>query len=155
MKLSLSISLFLFVLFSLLACNGNEKSEQKKVESKSESKKVDDEAAAIFKSGQKLYIQHCSACHMPKGDGIPGLNPPLINTDWVTGDKTRLVNIVINGLEEPIEVNGQKYQGPMIGLPYLKDKEIAHILTYIRSRFGKGASSVTEEEVKAIRGSAS
>lgn len=40
----------------------------------------------------------------------------------------------------------------MIGLPYLKDQEIADILTYVRNRFGKGASQVTLEEVVAARG---
>ena len=108
--------------------------------------------AARLKTGKKLYITHCSACHMPKGDGIPGLNPPLIETDWVTGDKDRIIGIVLNGLHEEIEVNGQKYQGPMAALPYLKDNEVADILTYVRERFGKGASAVSPEEVAKVRG---
>lgn len=156
MKLTLRIFSCLILLFGLISCSESDKSSEKTSSStpKSEksSKSADDEIAARIKNGKKLYVQHCSACHMPKGDGIPGLNPPLIGTDWVTGDKERLAKIVIHGLQEEIEVNGQKYKGPMIGLPYLKDTEIADILTYVRDRFGKGASPVSEEEVKAARG---
>ena len=37
--------------------------------------------------GEKIYYQYCSACHQMNGKGASGRFPPLINTDWVTGDK--------------------------------------------------------------------
>lgn len=107
MRLTICSLFTLSILFSLVSCSDGDKSNQQKKIPKPAIEKVDDALAVTLKNGKKLYIQHCSVCHMPKGDGIPGLNPPLINTDWVTGDIDRLVNIVVNGLEEEIEINGQ------------------------------------------------
>ena len=152
MRLTIKIMTILAMMTSLIACGGTEKPASDKTTPIAKSTAQGDEMAARLKNGKKLYVIHCSACHMPKGDGIPGLNPPLIDTDWVTGDKDRLIGIVLNGLQEEIEVNGQKYAGPMIGLPYLKDNEVADILTYVRDRFGKEASAVSLEEVAKVRG---
>jgi len=151
MRLTIKIIALLSLLMGMVACGGGEKTTDKST-SPVKSSAQGDEMAARIKNGKKLYITHCSACHMPKGDGIPGLNPPLIETDWVTGDKNRMIDIVLNGLNEEIEVNGQKYKGPMAALPYLKDQEVADILTYVRERFGKGASSVSPDEVAKVRG---
>lgn len=152
MRLTIKIMTIFAMMTSLIACGGGEKPADNKSAAAPKTAAQGDEKAARLKNGKKLYLTHCSACHMPKGDGIPGLNPPLIETDWVTGDKDRIIGIVLNGLHEEIEVNGQKYSGPMAALPYLKDNEVADILTYVRERFGKGASAVSPEEVAKVRG---
>lgn len=103
-------------------------------------------------AGKKLYIKSCMVCHQADGAGVPGLNPPLGKTDWVTGDKKRLINVVLKGLETEIEVNGEVYANPMPAQPQLTDQEIADVLTYIRNNFGNKASAVTPAEVKAQRG---
>jgi mono/diheme cytochrome c family protein len=102
-------------------------------------------------SGKKVYEKNCMACHMANGNGVPGLNPPLAKTDWVTGDKKRLINVVLKGLEDAIEVNGEEYVNPMPAMPHLTDTEIADVLTYIRASFGNKASAISSAEVKAIR----
>jgi len=102
-------------------------------------------------NGKKVYEKNCMACHMANGNGVPGLNPPLSKTDWVTGDKKRLINVVLKGLEDAIEVNGEEYVNPMPAMPHLTDAEIADVLTYIRASFGNKASAVTSTEVKALR----
>jgi mono/diheme cytochrome c family protein len=89
---------------------------------------------------------------MADGNGVPGLNPPLAKTDWVTGDKKRLINVILKGLNDPIEVNGEEYANPMPAQEFLSDQEIADVLTYIRASFGNKASAVTAAEVKAQRG---
>jgi mono/diheme cytochrome c family protein len=103
-------------------------------------------------AGKKVYLKNCMVCHQADGAGVPGLNPPLGKTDWVTGDKKRLINIVLKGLETEIEVNGEVYANPMPAQPQLTDQEIADVLTYIRNNFGNKASAVTPAEVKALRG---
>lgn len=101
--------------------------------------------------GQKVYAKHCLVCHMNKGQGVPGLNPPLVDTDWVSGDKTRLIEVVLQGLNGPIEVNGESYSGAMMGFAYLSDEEVAAVLSHIRSSFGNQAGAVSVEEVAAVR----
>jgi mono/diheme cytochrome c family protein len=101
--------------------------------------------------GKSLYDQHCRACHQGNANGAPGMIPPLRGTDWVTGDKDRLINVVLNGLNEPLEINGESYQNAMPAMAYLSDEEIAQVLTFIRTNFGNNASPITADEVKNNR----
>jgi len=102
--------------------------------------------------GQKLYVQRCMACHQEDGSGVPRLNPPLIKTTYVLGSKSRLINIILNGLDEEIEIDGEFYSNPMPPFGSLmKDQEIADVLTYVRNSFQNKASAVTAEEVKKLR----
>jgi mono/diheme cytochrome c family protein len=101
--------------------------------------------------GQKIYTQYCLACHQEDGSGVPNMNPPLRKSDWVNGDKTRLINVVLNGLDEEIEVNGDSYRGIMASHSFLNDKQIADVLTFIRSNFDNTSDAVKPEEVKVLR----
>lgn len=101
--------------------------------------------------GQKIYTQYCLACHQEDGSGVPNMNPPLRKSDWVVGDKTKLINVVLKGLDEEIEVNGDTYNGVMASHSFLTDKQIADVLTYIRSNFENQADVIKPEEVKALR----
>ena len=105
----------------------------------------------MLEAGGRLYQQHCSACHMAdgKGDGIRF--PPLYQSEWVQGDKRRLIQIILNGLEGEIMVNGEAFVGAMPPLEYLADREIAQILTYIRSNFDNNAGEVRVDEVQGVR----
>ncbi len=102
-------------------------------------------------SGQLLYQKYCLTCHQSDGGGVPRMTPPLFGTDYTTGDKKRLISIVLNGLNEPIEVQDENYFSPMASFSYLTDKEIASILTYVRTHFGNKAGPVTDKEVTAVR----
>ncbi len=102
-------------------------------------------------SGQQLYQKYCLTCHQSDGGGVPRMTPPLFGTDYTTGDKKRLISIVLNGLNEPIEVQDENYFSPMASFSYLTDKEIASILTYVRAHFGNKAGPVTDKEVTAVR----
>ena len=102
-------------------------------------------------SDQKLYNTFCGTCHQQNGKGARGRMPPLAGVDWVTGDKNRLIRIVLNGLQGPIEVNGESYNGVMPPHNYLSDNDVATILTYIRRSFGNRASGITPAEVQAVR----
>ena len=44
------------------------------------------------------------------------------------------------------------YDNAMPAHDFLKDNEIADVLTYIRSNFGNKADAITADEVKAARG---
>ncbi|MRI00856.1 c-type cytochrome [Kriegella sp. EG-1] len=101
--------------------------------------------------GEKLYYQYCSACHQTNGKGASGRFPPLVNTDWVTGDSNRLIQVLLKGMEGSLEVNGEVYNGVMPQHSFLKDQEIAQILTYIRSNFGNSASEISAEQVSESR----
>ncbi|MGW9684112.1 PQQ-dependent sugar dehydrogenase [Flagellimonas sp. 2504JD1-5] len=103
--------------------------------------------------GAKTYYTYCSACHQKDGGGATGRFPPIANTDWVSGDKERLIRIILEGMEGSIQVHGETYNGVMPQHSFLSDEEIAEVLTYIRSNFDNEASAIQPEEIKAIRDS--
>ncbi len=115
-------------------------------------------------SGKEIYSKitpgggMCVACHLPNGLGQPGAIPPLDRSDWVLGDKERLIKISIHGLMGEVVVNEEKYLGVMqgfgqpLGSP-LNDQQIADVLTYIRNEWGNSVSAISPEEVKAVRDS--
>src|ERR1700744_6721413 len=101
--------------------------------------------------GKIVYSSVCIACHMAEGTGVPHMNPPLSNTTYVLGDKTKLIKIVLNGFNDDVEINGQTYSNQMTPHADLTDRQIADVLTYVRKSFGNKASSVTAAEVKKVR----
>jgi mono/diheme cytochrome c family protein len=140
--------IFVIVIFLFYSCgsdNGSE-SNRRVEENKSEVKKK-------TQPGEIVYMQFCLSCHMQNGEGVPGLYPPLTQTKWVLGDKDTLIQMILEGQQGPIEVKGKPYNNIMTKLDFLGDKQIAEVLTYVRSNFGNDASPVTPQEVKAVRDS--
>ncbi|MDE2731198.1 MAG: cytochrome c [Bacteroidota bacterium] len=102
--------------------------------------------------GEALYLSRCMSCHQVDGNGIPGVFPPVNDTEWVTGDKGRLIRIVLGGIMGPMKVGNVTYSGAMPPWGgYLNDQEVAALLTYMRSAWENDASPVTAEEVRLVR----
>jgi len=101
--------------------------------------------------GKQVYLEQCLACHQADAAGVQGMNPPLIKTKQVLGDKPTLVKIVLNGMTGETEINGETYHNVMAPHSDLTDQQIADVLTYVRNSFGNKATAVTAAEVKAIR----
>ncbi len=99
----------------------------------------------------KVYQTYCASCHQRDGRGDSQRFPPLNGSEWVTGDKTKLIGLILNGLEGPIEVKGQTYNGVMPQHSFLEDEQVAEVLTFVRSSFGNKASPVAASEVGAVR----
>ncbi|MDH7459983.1 cytochrome c [Chitinophagaceae bacterium 26-R-25] len=102
-------------------------------------------------NGQKIYAQYCLTCHQADGSGVPNMNPPLIKTSYVIGSKQKLIHWVLTGSIENVPIDGKDYSNNMPPQYFLKDEELASVLTYIRSHFGNKASAITAAEVKAVR----
>lgn len=116
------------------------------------------EAGAVdpIVAGRRHYAQVCATCHQPTGLGVAGAFPPLAGAEWVTGDEERLIRVLLHGLQGPIEVKGNTYNGVMPafgqGSPYnWSDQRIAEVLTFIRAEWGNEASAITAEQVTAVR----
>ena len=101
--------------------------------------------------GKALYRVSCSACHQPNGQGSEGIAPPLAGTRWPDESEDRLARIVLHGLRGPITVAGKEYNLEMPAMGFFDDQEIAAILTYIRTTWGKSSKPITENTIKRIR----
>ncbi len=101
--------------------------------------------------GQKVYEKVCLSCHMADGGGVPHLNPPLSQTSYVLGDKSKIIYIVLHGMTDRIPIEDEYYSNNMAAHTDLNDQQIADVLTYVRNNFGNKASAVTVADVKAVR----
>lgn len=118
-------------------------------------KKLDKDMLA----GRALFEVNCQVCHGVDGAGIKGLGAPLDGSNWVQGDKNKMLSIVLYGLTGPIKVGDKTFAPPDVGeaMPgmstndKLGDKEIAQIVSYVRNAWSNKASKVKDDDVKAIR----
>lgn len=111
-----------------------------------------DPALVTAPDGEQIYMARCLSCHQMNGQGVPGVFPPLAESEWVTGEKPPLIGIILHGVMGEMEVNGVTYSGAMPPWgQYLSDEDVAALLTYIRSSWGNEASEVTTEEVTDVR----
>lgn len=136
MKYILSLSLLTFLLSSAMI--------QKNTVSETQSSGYQPD------SGKIIYETYCLACHQEDGSGVPNMNPPLIKTDWVLGDSTRLINVILKGLKNT-EINGDSYSNEMPSHDFLTDYQIAEVLSYVRKSFGNQASAISSQVVKKQR----
>lgn len=137
-----------FAILAVLALTSAPAFAQKKLAAKAPAKTP--VASASVLKGKSIYTQYCLTCHQADGLGVDGMNPPVAKTDYVLGDKTRLINVLVNGLKG-VDINGEEYHGVMPSQSYLNDQQMADVLTYVRNSFGNKASAVTMAEVKAVR----
>jgi glucose/arabinose dehydrogenase/cytochrome c553 len=102
--------------------------------------------------GAQLYQQICAACHMPDGNGVPGMQPSLVGSAIVAGDPATLIRVVLQGPAQVLPADRPKYtiQMPPFAAAF-NDSDIAEMLTFVRRAFGKGASPITPAQVAAQR----
>jgi len=109
--------------------------------------------------GGRVYRAICAACHQPNGKGSANAGyPPLAGSEWVlTESPDKVIAIIANGLQGPIEVAGESYG--KVAMPAqggaLSDEDIANVITFIRRNADWGdahnLSVITAEQVGEVR----
>ncbi len=97
----------------------------------------------LMTEGERVYNAACAACHMPNGEGLPGVFPALKGSVLATqNDPTAHIEIVLNGK------TGTAMQafGKMLSL-----KEIAAVVTYERNAWGNNTGQLIQpKDVNAV-----
>ena len=110
--------------------------------------------------GVAIFTANCVICHQSNGKGIPGMYPPLAdsigNYVAIPTGRAYLVHVVSFGMNGPISVHGQIFNGMMQPWQKFKDEEIAQVLNYVLTTFNasvlpKDFSPLTSAEVKKSR----
>ena len=102
-------------------------------------------------AGKQLFAGTCSTCHMPEGQGMAGVFPPLAKSDYIAADPKRVASIILHGLQGPVKVNGTDYNSIMPPMSQLTDDEVANIATYVLNSWGNPGGKITKAEVAEIR----
>jgi len=106
--------------------------------------------------GAKLFRQICSACHGINGEGLDGVAPPLMNSEYVANSPERLGLIILHGLSGPVHVNGKRYKfnqamPSLRGNPNLSDRDISDLITYVTNAFSITPHWVKPEKINELR----
>jgi mono/diheme cytochrome c family protein len=95
--------------------------------------------------GRRVYA-YCQGCHGVDGRGIAGNYPPLAGSVIASADPTLAIRLVLRGIQSE-RLNGRM---PAFAAT-LTDREIAAVLTWIRTAWGNAAPPVAASQVAAER----
>jgi mono/diheme cytochrome c family protein len=93
----------------------------------------------------------CAGCHQATGQGLPGAFPPLAGSEFAIAAPEIPIRIVLLGVQGPLTVKGQRFNGTMPAWGSFSDADIAATLTYVRAQWGNAAPAVTAAQVAAVR----
>ena len=116
------------------------------------------EGAEIY---EEYYAEACASCHALDGLGTSSVMPPLaVHTPLLLqaeGGRAYAINVILYGLEGPVEILGDVYDGIQPEQHEIHDDELAGILNYTALAWGNDELfedfvPFTAEEVAAQRG---
>lgn len=96
----------------------------------------------LMTEGERVYMAACAACHMPNGEGLPGVFPALKGSAMALNDMPAHIDIVVNGK------TGTAMQafGKQLSL-----KELAAVVTYERNAWGNNTGELVQaKDINAI-----
>ncbi|MFD2820294.1 cytochrome c oxidase subunit II [Paraglaciecola chathamensis] len=89
----------------------------------------------LMSNGQKIYTSACAACHMPNGEGLPGVFPALKGSDIALNDMATHIDIVLNGKTGTAMAAFAKQ---------LTMSELAAVITYERNAWGNDTGDLVQ-----------
>jgi cytochrome c oxidase subunit 2 len=102
--------------------------------------------AELKSRGEKVYAQHCVACHQATGMGVPGAFPALNGSKVVTGEKAAQIDVLLNGVAKDGKPTA------MASFKQLTDVELAAVVTYTRNNWdNKVGDMASPSDIKGAR----
>ena len=93
-------------------------------------------------TGKRVYDAVCAACHMPNGEGLPGVFPALKGSQMVLEDIDGHIDIIVNGRAGTSMASFSRQ---------LTMTEIAAVTTYERNAWGNNTGDLVQaKDVNAI-----
>ncbi|MBQ0713013.1 MAG: cytochrome c oxidase subunit II [Porticoccus sp.] len=89
----------------------------------------------LMAAGEEAYNRSCASCHMANGEGIPGVFPGLKGSAVATGDISKHLDVVVNGVAGTAM---QAFGGQ------LSEVDLAAIITYERNAWGNDTGDAVQ-----------
>lgn len=104
-----------------------------------------------FDRGKVIYTDFCITCHLPNGEGVKDVYPPLAKSDYLVKYREASIRGIKFGQQGEITVNGKIYNSIMAPMG-LSDNEVADVMNYITKSWGnKNETLITVDEVAKIK----
>jgi len=102
--------------------------------------------------GKRLYEKECAGCHRGNGEGYASVYPPLAgNHSLLMASAVNPIRMVLNGGFPPGTAgNPRPYGMPPFG-PSMNDREVAAVVSYIRTAWGNQSGMVSPVDVARYR----
>ena len=142
----LIIPLALILLVQIYSCSGGSGNGQSNSGNSSELT-----GSKELQNGQDIYKRYCLSCHQAKGNGVPGMYPPLAGNPQLAVSKDSLIVTILRGKAGQVVVNGTTYAGIMAPHNFLSNEQVANVLNYVLKGMNKSDLSVSAEEVNSVR----
>jgi len=109
-------------------------------------------AAAPDAPGAHTYATRCASCHGADGKGQAEWMPPLAGaTSMLAGENASAINITLNGSQRIVAAGvPDAYRMPAFR-EQLSDREIAEVLSFVRSAWGNHGGAVQAKAVGELR----
>ncbi len=96
----------------------------------------------LMSLGERVYNTACAACHMPNGQGLPGVFPALAGSAMALNDQPAHIDIVVNGKAGTAMQSFAKQ---------LTMSEIAAVVTYERNAWGNNTGDMVQaKDINAV-----
>ena len=89
----------------------------------------------LMSNGQKIFTANCAACHMPNGEGLPGVFPALKGSNIALNDMAAHIDIVLNGKSGTAMAAFAKQ---------LSMSELAAVITFERNAWGNDTDELVQ-----------
>ncbi|WMD21647.1 cytochrome c [Achromobacter seleniivolatilans] len=102
--------------------------------------------------GAMAFLNNCAACHRSTGKGYTETFPQLAQSSTVnSADPTSLIHIVLKGAQMP-GTTAAPTAYAMPGFDWrMSDKEVADVVSFVRSSWGNKGAAVSASEVAKVR----
>ena len=102
--------------------------------------------------GAMAFLNNCAACHRSTGKGYAETFPQLALSSTVnSADPASLIHIVLKGAQMPATTAAPTaYAMPAFDWR-MTDKEVADVVTFVRSSWGNKGAAVTAADVAKVR----
>jgi mono/diheme cytochrome c family protein len=106
----------------------------------------------VERHGAGIYLSFCARCHQADGSGKPGKAAALAGNSLVLSqDPTSVMRIVIEGSKSPAIESGPEAQKMPGFRSKLTSRQIAEVVSFVRSAWGNHAAPVSDREVERLR----
>ena len=107
---------------------------------------------AQLKTGEAIFADACSGCHLSHGQGQSLAFPPLARSaNAQQADPTTTLHLILAGVQaSPTRAEPTPFTMPAFAWK-LDDQQVAAVATFLRNSWGNAAPAVTPDQVARLR----